>query len=226
MPVNAILFDVDDTLTDWAGGIACAVTAAIVAHPHPDEGLPGRVAASIRERYWKWDDGRVMAREDWRIMLAPEAPWASALPAEPAHAAELALAFRAAVRPQPFDDVQVIPKLARTFALGLLSNNPRAADFLLRFGLMPDFRTITVTGEGQAEKPGRAAFVAAAGALGMPVAEILVVSAALADVEGALAAGLHAAWLDRSGEATTPPLGALYLTSLHELPVLLARPSA
>jgi putative hydrolase of the HAD superfamily len=55
-----------------------------------------------------------------------------------------------------------------------------------------------------------------------PERTVHVGDSVLSDVEGAHAAGLVAVWLDRHGDAWPPPPGVHRITSLAELPDLLA----
>ena len=72
-------------------------------------------------------------------------------------------------------------------------------------------------------KPDPAAFAFGCDAMGTaPARTMYVGDSVVADVEGALAAGLVPVWLDRFGDAWTPPPGVHRIASLADLPAVLA----
>jgi putative hydrolase of the HAD superfamily len=108
--------------------------------------------------------------------------------------------------------------LSTRYRLALLTNNPYGAEVLAAHGLHTDvFETVVIV-DPEFRKPHPRAFTPLVEALQLPPAEIAYVGdTPFNDVEGALAAGLHAVWLDRWHDAWTPPPGVTRIHSLSEL---------
>jgi 2-haloacid dehalogenase len=92
-----------------------------------------------------------------------------------------------------------------------LSNGAAAvADALLaRAGIRAEFEALLSAEDAGVWKPARAAYLHAAGRLGVPPAELTLVAVHPWDIDGAARAGLRTAWIDRGGGAypthLTPP---------------------
>ncbi|HZR82073.1 MAG TPA: HAD-IA family hydrolase [Candidatus Binatia bacterium] len=112
---------------------------------------------------------------------------------------------------------------ARGVAIGILSNFDARLHPLMRdLGIARYVRAVVVSSEARAAKPARAAFDAAARALGgTPPDRLLHVGDSLHDdVRGAQAAGWNAAWIVRgAGDVAdeAPPRGAARVGSLLEV---------
>jgi HAD superfamily hydrolase (TIGR01549 family) len=109
---------------------------------------------------------------------------------------------------------------ARGFRLGLISNSHRSLDaFQDHFGLESLITTAISSAEHGYMKPHRSIFETALQQAGVHAGDSLMVGDSLkADIEGALAAGMSAILLRRSGEI--PPIvpdGVRVITSLSEL---------
>lgn len=118
---------------------------------------------------------------------------------------------------------------ARGLALAVLSNfDARLHALIEAFGLGDAFAAVVPSSEAGAAKPSRDAFDHVRHRLALrpplaPAACLHVGDSLREDVEGALAAGWQAVWLDRegAGERTVLPVGAVRIASLAELPGLL-----
>ena len=198
--VQAVAFDLDDTLIDWSTGIARA--AAAVGAPD----IPERV----RTETWVRRDGVVVDRQHWRTLHEPHTFMPDAL----------AGAFLAALDPPLFSDVApTIDALRGRVRLALLTNNPFGTQVVERHGLHVDCFDCVVVADPRMRKPDPRAFGRLVAALGVPATDIAYVGDSVpADVEGAIRAGLRAVWLDRWGDPWLPPEGVVRITSLLELP--------
>lgn len=119
----------------------------------------------------------------------------------------------------------IVPELARSYRLGLVSNYPHAPVVratLERFKLLNCFDTVVVSGETGWMKPHAQCYRPAIEALSADPARTLMVGDDVRnDVEGARELGLHAAWLapGRKADARAP----IHIQSLTELPALCER---
>jgi HAD superfamily hydrolase (TIGR01662 family) len=125
-----------------------------------------------------------------------------------------------------YDDVQrVLTELAdRGFSIGVISNSHRSLDaFKEHFQLAEVISTAVSSAEHGYMKPHRSIFETALERARVSAAQAMMVGDSLkADIEGALAVGMRAVLLRRSGEVPDllPP-GVEVIRSLHDLPALL-----
>ena len=137
--------------------------------------------------------------------------------------------YRAAWR--AFDDV--LPALAAlaaahpSVALGVVTNGegePQRAK-LAAIDLGNRFRVVVASGEEGVAKPDAEIFALACERLGVRQEQTAHVGDRLdLDAEGAAAAGLRGVWLDRLGDTASPD-HIVRITTLHELPTVLRKPS-
>jgi HAD superfamily hydrolase (TIGR01509 family) len=196
--LQAIAFDLDDTLTDWWTGIRIAAEA--VRDPS--------ILERARETWIERDDG-ALDRHHWRFQHEPETFMR----------AELTDTFLAALDPPLFADVApTLEALNARTRLALLTNNPYGAEVLARHGLHTDVFECVVVADPQYRKPDPRAFTPLVEALALAPGEIgYVGDTPGADVNGAIAAGLHPIWIDRWNDDWTPPAGVIRIGSLTEL---------
>jgi HAD superfamily hydrolase (TIGR01549 family) len=120
---------------------------------------------------------------------------------------------------------EVVPLLARSYRLGLVSNYPHAPVVratLARFDLLAHFETVVVSSETRWMKPHPECYRPAIDALRADPSRTLMVGDDLRnDVRGARELGLHAAWLapGKPPHADAP----LHSQTLAELPALCER---
>jgi HAD superfamily hydrolase (TIGR01549 family) len=199
MGAQAVAFDLDDTLTDWDAGIKRA--AAAVGAPE--------IVDRIRAETWVRQTGVVLDRHHWRVLQEP----ATFMPAE------LVEPFVAALDPPLFDDVvPALEALGARLPLALLTNNPFGAEVLNRHGLDADVFQCVAIADPLARKPDPLAFAPVITGLALEPNDIAYVGdSVLADVDGALAAGLRPVWLDRWRDEWPVPYGVVRIGSLLEL---------
>lgn len=121
-----------------------------------------------------------------------------------------------------YDDVAPVLEAlkARGLIVGVISNSHRSLDaFREHFSLEGLIHASVSSAEHGYMKPHRSIFDAALGRAGVPAgASVMVGDSLKADVEGALAAGMRAVLLRRSGEIPADlPAGLPVIRSLHEL---------
>lgn len=222
--IRAIIFDIDDTLSDWQTSIERALIEVMPDVPSEQrKGLRGRLLRAIADQMFVLRDGIVVNRHYWMFLVAPVPPWRAALPGSPEAATVVAQRFRSLLKAVPFADAApALESLRSHFALGVLSNNPRSEETLVELGLRHYFDGVVSAPEAH-RKPGPEAFRLACEAMSVAPAQAAYVGDSLADdVEGAMRAGMFAVWLDRRGDGCDPPEGACRITSLEQLPGLFA----
>jgi HAD superfamily hydrolase (TIGR01549 family) len=197
--LQAIAFDLDDTLCDWWTGIARAADAV---------GDPG-ILDRAREAVWIRRDGIVVDRHHWRLK-------------RDAHefvAAAHVDTFVAALEIPLFDEVRpVLEALQSKTRLALLTNNPFGPRALEMHGLHVDVFECVVVADPDVRKPDPRAFAPLVDALALPPNDIAYVGDTIeCDVEGALAAGLVPVWLDRWDDPWDAPPDVIRIRSLTEL---------
>jgi HAD superfamily hydrolase (TIGR01549 family) len=197
--VQAVAFDLDDTLTDWWTGIGQAATAI---------GSP-EIRDRVRTHTWRRRDGVVVDRHHWRVLHEPEAFMAT----------ELVAPFLAALDPPLFDDVlPALDALRGRVKLALLTNNPFGTEVVARHGLGAGMFDCVAVADPSARKPDPRAFTPLVETMGVgPEAIAYVGDSVSADVEGALGAGMRAVWIDRWNDPWPCPPGVVRIGSLSEL---------
>jgi len=123
---------------------------------------------------------------------------------------------------------EIIPELAQTHRLGLVSNYPHAPvvhSTLERFGLLEYFEVVVVSSETGWLKPHENCYRPALEALQVESSRALMVGDDLHnDVQGARALGLHAAWLAPGKDRPVAKDNDFFhLQSLAELPAICQR---
>ncbi|WP_055585586.1 HAD family hydrolase [Peterkaempfera griseoplana] len=230
MALAGVLWDVDDTLFDYAG----AERAGILRHL-TDEGLLadeqalGRWRQVMEEVYARFVAGELTFLEHRRerarrFLDAPD------LPDDRADAwfAGYVRAYEAAWRafPDVLPALEALDALDGSLAHGVLSNSSvvHQERKLRRLGLRDRFSCLLCSAELGFAKPDPRAFAAACEALGLPPHQVAYVGDRLdLDALGARDAGLHGIWLDRGGAGGDTPEGVHRIGGLAELPALLQR---
>lgn len=216
--IEAVLFDLDDTLIDWWGSLRRTLTSIA---DDPDVDL---LVDHVRRNCWEThpDDGFVWHRNTWMLYEDRHRIWSDVLPHRHPDDRDLMIKrFEEELWVGFFPDVvPALDHLVDRTRLGVLSNNVhvgREADRLrlhdwFEFAMYP-----TV-----AFKPDPAAFVEACERLGLEPGRVAYVGDSVrADALGAAAAGLVPVWLDRWGdEWTNRPDHVRRVGSLTELPDL------
>ena len=108
----------------------------------------------------------------------------------------------------PFPEVQTVVRcLSERFKLGILTNGmpPHQHRKLAASGVSDEFETTITSGGIGVGKPDSEAFDAVFQALGVSASEALMVGDTLErDIDGAVAAGIHAVWIDRNTDGEVP----------------------
>jgi len=199
---------------------------AAPAHPYCR-----RIGVSSWEGLWcrfEGEDGDLPAlrrwapdyrRETWRLALAGQGVEDAAL------AEELGERFgveRRALHETFPDAAPALDALAGRYPLALVTNGASCLqrEKLAASGLGGRFAVVVAGGDVGAAKPDRAIFERALAAVGVAPGEAVMAGNSLQnDVEGAIALGMGAIWVDRDGAPARP--GVTTVRDLRDLPALL-----
>ncbi|MFG3494647.1 HAD family hydrolase [Streptomyces sp. NPDC047928] len=226
MVIRAVLWDIDDTIFDYAS----ADRAGMRRHLR-DEGLSGAFSG-VEQAIARWREATAL---HWARFAAGETTWEEqrrdrvrtflGTPVSDTEAdawfARYLAHYEAAWELFP-DTLPVLDVLAAEYRHGVLSNSSlHNQDRKLRvLGVRDRFEAVVCAAELGVSKPEAAAFHAACEALGLPPAEVAYVGDQPdIDARGATEAGLRGVWLDRLGLGGRPELQRI--TSLDQLPGLL-----
>ncbi|MFG1825565.1 HAD family hydrolase [Microbispora bryophytorum] len=206
MPIRAVLWDIDDTLFDYAGADRAGLRDHLAA-----EGL-AELFPSVDDalRHWK-----AQTELHWARFVAQETDFQGQRRARvqgflgvdmddseaDAWFDRYVAHFEACWALFP-DSLATLNELATGFRQAVLSNS--RLDYQERklriLGVRDHFETVLCAAELGVSKPQAAAFHAACDALKLPPGEVLYVgNEPDIDAGGAMAAGLAAVWLDRDG---------------------------
>lgn len=229
---RAVLFDVDDTLLDYATSERTAIHRYLADLGVPADRLAAGAAAwhDHQERHFaRYLTGELDFTGQRRARTADMLRWLD----QPVPADTDALdawfdgyRVRYEASLTPFPDAG--PTLAALAALpdppvlAVISNasEPYTRRKLAILGFAGYFVTVVCTDTAGCAKPDPRIFHHACTAVGVPPADATYVGdRADTDAAAATAAGLHGLWLDRAGTATQP--GVTRLTTLDALPVAL-----
>lgn len=208
----ALVFDLDDTLTDWWSAIRDAASNA--AGEEKAEAL----LRVVRDTAWVRREDGAVHREHWRLRVEPSAFWRQVFPDVPDVATRVTEQFLDRLSPQLYEDVvPALEDVSGRVPLGVLSNSPFADAELERLGLRNRF-TAVVGLEGAIRKPHPAAFDRICVAMACDPDEVVYVGdSPVADVEPALDHGMQVVWVDRYEDPWTPPEGVHRVYGLAEL---------
>jgi 2-haloalkanoic acid dehalogenase type II len=207
VPVRALTFDLDDTLWPFAPvaeRMGAVMEAWLAEHAPATKARFDRESAIAmsetvrRERPDLANDVGAMRRETLRRML-------SAAGDDPERAEEaFAVVYDARQQVELYPDVApALDRLAARVPLVAVTNGNADIE---RCGVARWFSGYLAAAEFGVGKPDPRIFHAACRDLGLPPEDVLHVGDHLeADVRGALAAGLGAAWLHREIEGDAPP---------------------
>lgn len=230
MSIQAVVWDVDDTLFDYTTADRLGMRAHLTA-----EGLLGEYE-TVEQAITRWREitdlqwarfaaGEVsfetQRRDRVRVFVGRELTDAEAdawFQRYLAHYEEVWTLFP--------DVLPVLDSLAASHRHAVLSNSSlHVQDHKLRvLGVHDRFETILCAVELGVSKPEAGAFLAACEFLGLPPHEVAYVGDhPEIDGRGAADAGLLSVWIDRGGLYATidPPAGPHRIASLAELPSLL-----
>lgn len=228
--VEAVLFDIDDTLVDFAASAAAGLVDLLAPAAHRD-GLSAYWHTLTEYHYPRFLAGEVAFHQMQIDRLVELLVWAGLPVPDQAGLLELETRRQEVMTHhfQLFDDV--LPCLAAVAGLrtGVVSNSdgPHQRAKLAAVGLADAFEVVVISGEVGHPKPDPRIFVEACRQLALPPDRVVYVGDRLdVDAQGAAAAGLLGVWLDRRGaglvvtHAGTPPVTVI--SSLDQLPALVA----
>jgi putative hydrolase of the HAD superfamily len=233
MPIRAVLWDVDDTIFDYANADRVGMRDHLRA-----EGLADGFT-SVGQALARW---RTLTQEHWARFESGETDWegqrrnrvrafvgrgadnADSMDDAEADAwfGRYIVHYEAAWALFP-DTVPVLDLLAERYRHAVLSNSSlHNQDRKLRvLGVRDRFEAVVCAAELGVAKPQAAAFHAACEALELPPHEVAYVGDQPdTDARGAEEAGLTGIWLDRARTGGRPELTRI--TALDQLPALLA----
>ncbi|MBD3551216.1 MULTISPECIES: HAD family hydrolase [Streptomyces] len=227
MPIRAVLWDIDDTIFDYAGAARTGMRQHLER-----EGFPGTYVSmegaldawtELSVRHWERlaageTDFAGQRRDRVREFLSRDLRDAEADEWFDRHAAHYEAAW--ALFP---DVLPVLDLLSRDYRHGILSNanTDHQHHKLTALGVRDRFEVMVCAVELGISKPEAGAFHAACEALALDPREVAYVgNEPDIDASGAVAAGLTGIWLDRLGRGGRPDL--VTITGLDQLPGLLA----
>jgi putative hydrolase of the HAD superfamily len=214
--VKIMLFDLDDTLLDYSGGVEESWRHAVVACCRDGRVDPeALVAALVQSRRWFWDDPGRQRQERINMPRAWQRIVTHALEGlgAPNHGLDAAIAQRYATHrretmclfPEARDTLERLR--AGAVPLGLITNGDAAQQRykIEREDLARYFDVIVIEGEFGAGKPDEAVYRHALSTLGADPRDTCMVGDNLEfDVEGARRLGIGAVWVDRDGAGLPP----------------------
>ena len=229
--MNALLFDLDDTLLDYSGGVDESWRQACVTCCVPmglDVETLMKTLAETRQRFWsdpsRHRQERVNMLRAWqRIAGQALASLGVARDGLDAAMAREYAARRRAVMELFADARETLEHFrARGVPLGLVTNGDagQQRDKIERFALASFFEVIVIEGEFGAGKPDEAVYRHALDRLGVAPSGASMVGDHLEfDVAGPQRLGLRGIWLDRDGAglADSPIRPHRVIRSLREL---------
>lgn len=220
MSASVVVFDLDDTLTDWWTAIRSAARAAT------DEDTADRFMDAVRDLAWEQRADGAVHRAHWKLRVDTRSFWRGL--SAGSEAERLADLFQELLRPQLYDDVlPTLRQLSATAVLGVLTNSPYVDAELEALEIADRFATVVGVVD-PVRKPHPDAFRRLLHELGRRADEVWYVGdSPVSDVEPALAMGMNAVWIDRFDDDWQPPPGAARVRSLREVVSLIeARPGS
>jgi len=233
--IRAVLFDLEDTLSDYSQSARWSLSQAAdyAADRNPTLTTGGlqeayhhvradlaREAAQVGESLYANRSGIELRHLTWERALQ-RCGIASPLLAR-AVAARYGLARDQTISLFP-DALPALKDLARDYRLGLVTNGPGDVqrEQLEALDLLPVFAAILIESEVGYGKPAPAVFGLAAEKVGCAPAEAVFVGDALQeDIAGAKAVGMRTVWVNRSDETLEPgdPAPDAEIARLKDLP--------
>ncbi|WP_225800180.1 HAD family hydrolase [Streptomyces sp. NK15101] len=227
MTIRAVLWDIDDTIFDYASADRTGMRAHLAAEGLLDAWGSAEEALrrwkELTELHWRRYEA---AGGDFREQRRGRVRDFLGRPALTAAEADdwfdrYVIHYEAAWELFP-DTVPVLDLLARDYRHGVLSNSSiHNQDHKLRaLGVRDRFEAVVCAAELGVAKPAPEAFHAACAALGLRPHQVAYVGDQPdIDARGAVEAGLRGIWLDRAGTGGRPELTRI--TDLRQLPALL-----
>ena len=220
LDVDAVLFDLDDTLIDWWGSIFGSL-AALTDHDTVE-----RLADYCRAHCWDLDPTGtfIWHRNNWMLWESRRHLWHQALPHLPAdHVDGLLHRFESETHIGFFDDtIDTIERLRHHTRVAILTNNHLIEREITRLELDTWFEFAIYPGN-DCLKPEPGAFTTALDRLGLPPHRVAYVGDSVkADVLGSHGVGMRPVWFNPWGDHWPHrPDGVTVISSLSQLPELI-----
>ena len=213
--IKGILFDLDDTLLDHVGASRAAVLAYAASLPdwvHDEDTTLERWFAMEQEHFARYLAGEFTIQEQRRARLRGflDLPEANDEVLDKQFERYLEH-YEGSWQALPGAPELVLRLLEEGFRVGILTNgaSQQQRAKITAIGLGDPRLVVCVTEELPAPKPSPLAFTAACAALGLPPEQVLMVGDnPSADIDGALAAGLHAVHVSPEPAADRPGWGS------------------
>lgn len=224
-PIEAVLFDLDDTLLDGDAAWRSGMNRLLARCPEVDRAAAfGAWDAVMRELYPRYLAGELTFEE---TRVARIRSWAERVAVTVESGAELAWAhdYYAGYEAgwAAFRDVGACLKELEGLRLGIITNGDGAQQRakVTALGLGGAFDVVIASGDVGCAKPDPRIFHVAAARLGLTPERCLFIGDQRdSDALGALAAGMPAVWLNRDAR-TAPDDQVPEIATLAELPVLI-----
>ncbi|MGH4034448.1 HAD family hydrolase [Actinomycetota bacterium Odt1-20B] len=228
MAIKAVVWDIDDTIFDYAradtAGMHAHLTAEGILERYGSAERALAVWKQLTERHWaRFGAGEVEFQDQRRDRVRDFLDAVLDDAAADAWFDRYLVHYEAAWSLFP-DTLPALDALAEGYRHAVLSNSALVAqDRKLRvLGVRDRFEAVLCAAELGVSKPAAEAFLAACAAVGLPPEEVAYVGDQPdIDARGARDAGLLGIWLDRNGSAQEGPSGVHRITSLADLPALL-----
>ena len=233
MSPGAVLLDLDGTLVDTHGAMRMVVVQTLEqlvgALPASVQGaIADRWVADPSRHFLRYEIGEITFTEQRRARFAEVAAIADARVDDETYAVwERSYEAGLGANVRPYDDVVAFLDGLGSTPVAVVTNvrTEFQRTKLASAGLSEQLPVVVGVDLAGAPKPDPAPFLLACTLLGVePSAAVHIGDSLVADVEGALAAGLSAIWLDRTGDGDggRPPLGSSRVVSLTEAAALIA----
>lgn len=212
--INGILFDLDDTLFDHVGASRTAVLTYAASLPdwtRDESATLDHWFAMEDEHFARYLAGELTIQEQRRARLRGflDLPEASDDVLDEQFERYLEH-YEGSWQSFPGAAELVVGLLEDGFRVGILTNgaSQQQRAKIAAIGLGDPRLVVCVSEELPAPKPSPLAFAAACAALGLPPDQVLMVGDnPVTDIDGALAAGLHAAYISRGAVVERPEWG-------------------
>ncbi|MBL1073953.1 HAD family hydrolase [Nocardia sp. 2] len=226
MTIRGILFDIDDTLIDYAASARTAVVGHLAAQELLDRFESPETAAALwlaleEELYPRYLAGELTFRGQQLLRTERFLAHIGVTGSDTAGWFDGYATLRDTTWRAFADVAPALGKFSGTVALGVVSNSSLAYQTgkLRAVGLLDHFgEAILCSSEYGAAKPDPSIFHAGCALLGLPPEQVAYVGDRY-DVDGlgARDAGLRAHWLDRSKSGSVAEAGVTVIHSLEEL---------
>lgn len=226
-PVSGVCLDVDDTIVDYTGSAKRALAAMIGSDRGIDaaweiwQQITDEHALAVVNGALRYSEMHAVRTRAFFAAVGEEIELAEASRREHGRAEAMRAGWR--LFPDAADCLDWLRVAGMRLAAVTNASGAHQRTKLADLGLADTFDAVVIAGEIGGAKPDPMIFHTACAKLGCDVGRVAHVGDKLdADAMGAMHAGLHGVWLDRSGRAGyAAPDGVSVIRSLRGLPELL-----